>query len=174
MAVEGAHTNGVDELFNYKNRLMRDILTNETIVRLIDDGYVDGDDPKKYIYERVFPYEFVPDVTEHGKTFICCEVDIKEVLDKTFLVPVIYIWVFTHESKLRLPDGEGVRVDKITSGIVETLNGSRFYGLGELNFASALRFSPISHYQGRVLTFRTKDFNRLYPTGQEVPAKRYG
>jgi hypothetical protein len=124
------------------------------------------------MYKQVFPFEYVPDVVEHGQTFICCEVDIKEVISKTFLMPAIYIWVFTHKSKLRLPDGKGVRVDKLSSEIVRLINGSRFYGLGELNLDSAKRFSPITNYQGRMMTFYTKDFNRLPPTGKPIPANR--
>jgi hypothetical protein len=163
---------GLDELFDYKNQLMEDLLTNETILLLLDDDYEVLADPKNLIYKQVFPFEYVPDVVEHGQTFICCEVDIKETLTKTFLLPMIYIWTFTHKSKLRLPEGEGVRTDKLSSEIVKSINGSRLYGLGELNLDSAKRFSPITDYQGRIMTFSAKDFNRLSPTGFPVPSNR--
>jgi hypothetical protein len=164
---------GLDEFFNYKNQLMSDMLMNETIVRLLDDE-LQLTNAESLVYKQVFPYEYVPDVVEHGQTFICCEVDIKEVYSKTFLTPAIYIWVFTHTSKLRLPDGGGVRTDKLSSEITKIINGSRFYGLGELNLYAAKRFSPISHYQGRVLTFYTREFNRKSPTGKVAPANRRG
>lgn len=162
---------GLDELFDYKNQLMDDLLTNTDIVKLMsDDGKIEVA-PETLMYTQVFPYEFVPDVTEHGQTFICCEVDIKEVLNKTYLVPALYIWVFTHKSKVRLPGG-GVRTDKLSSIITSIINGSRMYGLGELNLQSAKRFSPITNYQGRILTFYAKDFNRLAPSDKKVPANR--
>jgi len=163
---------GLDELFDYKNQLMDDLLTNETILRLLDDNCDTLPDPKDLIYSQVFPFEYVPEVVEHGQTFICSEVDIKNVINKTFLLPAIYIWVFTHKSKIRLQDGGGVRTDKLSSEIVKMINGSRFYGLGELNLDSARRFSPIPNYQGRIFTFVTKDFNRISPTGKPVPANR--
>ena len=162
---------GLDEIFAYKNQLMTDMLTDETIVRLLDDDCKTVAEAGKLVNKQVFPFEFVPDVTEHGQTFICCDVDIKNVSDKTFLTPVIYVWIFTHKSKLLLPEG-GVRTDKLSSKIVEIINGSRYYGLGELDFYSAIRFSPISQYQGRILTFYAKDFNRVSPTGKAVPANR--
>lgn len=162
---------GLDELFDYKNQLMDDLLTNENITRLLSDDCAITDNPESLMYTQVFPYEYVPDVVEHGQTFICCEVDIKEVLSKTFLVPVLYIWIFTHKSKVRLPKG-GIRTDKLSSEIVKSINGSRMYGLGELYLYSAKRFSPISNYQGRVLTFNAKDFNRISPTGKKVPENR--
>jgi len=163
---------GLDKLFDYKNQLMKDMLTKETILLLLDDDYQTLANPKDLIYKQVFPYEYVPDTTEHGQTFICCEVDIRETFNKTFLMPAIYIWVFTHKSKQRLPNGKGVRTDKLSAEIVKTINGSRLYGLGELNLDSAKRFSPIPNYHGRILTFLAKDYNRLSPTGMPVPANR--
>lgn len=165
---------GLDEFFDYKNQLVDDILTNESIVKLMSDDGETVSAPESLMYTQVFPYEFVPNVTEHSQTFICCEVDIKEVINKTFLVPSLYIWVFTHKSKVRLPGG-GIRIDKLTSEITKIINGSRMYGLGELNLQSAKRFSPITDYQGRTLTFYARDFNRLAPSDKKVPANRkYG
>ena len=164
-------TKGLDELFSYKNQLMNDLLTSETIVKLLSEDGVTLVDPDDLIYDRVFPFEYIPDVQEHGKTFICCEVDIGGVSGKTFLSPRIYLWVFTHKSKLRLPGG-GLRLDRLTSEIVEKLNGSRVYSLGELNLRNVRRFSPITDYQGRILEFGGRDWNRVSPTGQGVPSNR--
>jgi hypothetical protein len=171
VAVSCDYLVGLDELFDYKNQLMDDLLINTDIVKLMSDDGKTEVAPETLMYTQVFPYEFVPDVTEHGQTFICCEVDIKEVLNKTYLVPALYIWVFTHKSKVRLPGG-GVRTDKLSSIITSIINGSRMYGLGELNLQSAKRFSPITNYQGRILTFYAKDFNRLAPSDKKVPANR--
>lgn len=162
---------GLDEFFDYKNQLMDDLLTNQEILRLLSDSEDSPLSAENAMYSQVFPYEYVPDVVEHGQTFICCEVDISDVLDKTFLVPVLYIWVFTHKSKVRLPEG-GVRTDRLSSEIVKIINGSRSYGLGELNLKSVKRFSPIANYQGRIMTFRAKDFNRLSPNTKTIPSNR--
>ena len=162
---------GLDELFDYKNRFMEDILTDKEIIRLLANDCKPVSNTKQFVYKNVFPYEFLPETTENATTYICCEVDILEVRDKTFLTPNLYVWVFTHTSLLRLPEG-GVRVDKLSSKIVEKLNGSRFYGNGELLLKSVKRFSPISNYQGKLLTFTATDYNTLRPTGQPVPSNR--
>lgn len=162
---------GLDELFDYKNQLMGDILTDERVLQLLSDDGASALEPQQYVYTQVFPYEFVPDVTEHAKTFVCCEVDIKDVSNKTYLSPAIYIWVFTHKSKMRLGEG-GVRTDKLASVITELINGSRMYGLGELELASVKRFSPIADYQGRILTFYARDFNRLSGGAKSAPTNR--
>lgn len=161
----------LNEFFDYKNQLMEDLLTNPKIVRLLDDDFEPTGDPGSLVYKQVFPMEFVPDTVEHGQTFICCDVDVQRSLNKTYLLPTLYVWVFSHKSKLRLPEG-GVRTDRLCAEIAETINGSRKYGLGELNLYSAKRFAPMTDYQGKVLTFQATDFNRLSPTGKPIPANR--
>lgn len=162
---------GLDELFSYKNQFIDDIMKNRKIIRLLSDDAETLRNPEELIYTQVFPYEFVPFTVEHGQTFICCEVDVRRVSNKTFLSPEMFVWVFTHDSLLRLPKG-GLRIDSICSEIVRVVNGSRMYGLGQVNLYAAKRFSPIAHYQGRMLTFDTVDFNRIYNPKQVIPANR--
>lgn len=160
----------LSEFFDYKNKLMEDLLTNKNIVNLLDSN-VELDDAYKLAYSQVFPYEYIPETVEEAKTFICFDVDIQESINKTFLLPTLYIWVFSHKSKLRLPEG-GVQTDKLVSEIANAINGSRFYGLGELDLYSVKRFAPVTDYQGKVMMFRAKEFNRQSPNTRPVPTNR--
>ena len=149
----------LEEFFNYKNHLMKELCQNRNIVTLITDSD-DSKVPNHTLpYSQIFPYEFIPETIDDGQTFVCFDVDIGDVLNKTYYLPVLYIWIFTHKSKMRLDEG-GVRIDKLASEIDKMLNGSRFYGLGELDLKQVGRFSPIVDYQGRVLTYKAVDFNR--------------
>lgn len=163
----------LDEFFRYKNQLMEDLLTNPEIVKLLDDNCTPADTPERLVYKQVFPFEYIPDTIEHGQTFICCDVDVQRSLNKTFLIPALYVWVFSHKSKLRLPEG-GVRTDRLCSEIAKAINGSRYYGLGELDLYSVKRFAPITDYQGKVMLFQAQEFNRTSPTGKPVPSNRRG
>ena len=160
----------LSEFFDYKNKLMEDLLTNPEIVKLLDNS-VELKNAKQLAYTHVFPYEYIPDTVEEAKTFICFDVDVQESINKTFLLPTIYVWVFSHKSKLRLLEG-GVRTDKLASEIAKAINGSRFYGLGELNLYSVRRFAPVTDYQGKVMTFHAKDFNRVAPNTKPIPSNR--
>ncbi len=160
----------LQEFFDYKNRLMEDMVTNEEIVSLTA-GSTEISDPSDLIYTQIFPYEYLPEITEDGKTFICFEVDVQTVSNKTFLLPTLYIWVFTHQSLLRLPEG-GVRTDKLCSEICKTINGSKLYGLGELNLYAVKRFAPMSNFSGKLMTFHATDFNRTYDGRKTVPVNR--
>lgn len=160
----------LDELFDYKNQLMADLLTREDIVALIDET-VELKNAKKLVYKQVFPYEYVPDTVEEGKTFICCDVDIQKAVNKTYLLPTLYVWVFTHKNKLRLPEG-GVRTDRLVSKIASAINGSHYYGLGELDLYSVKRFAPMTDFQGKVMTFYATDFNKLHNPTKTIPSNR--
>ena len=160
----------LQELFDYKNKLMEDLLTNEKIVKLINDD-IAFEDAASLAYTQVFPCEYVPETAQEGKTYVCFDVDISETVNKTYLLPKIYIWVFAHRSRLRLPEG-GVRTDALCAEIANTINGSRMYGLGELNLYSVRRFAPMTDYQGKVMCYDTCDINRLYENKKPVPTNR--
>lgn len=162
----------LQEFFDYKNQLMGDLLSNEKIVALLNDF----DDrqpatPEELAYTQCFPYEYLPETVEHGQTFICFDVDVQRARNKTYYEPTLYIWVFSHKSKLRLPEG-GVRTDAICAEIANTIDGSRYYGLGELEFYAAKRFAPLNDYQGKMLTFNATDISKTHPTGKPIPANR--
>lgn len=161
----------LQDFYDYKNKLMKDLLTNETIVHLINPE-VKMEDAYKLAYEQVFPAEFVPETLHDGGTFVCFDVDVQSAPNKTFLLPTLYIWVFVHRSNLRLPDGGGVRTDKICSEICKAINGSHEYGLGELNLYSTKRFSPVTDYNGKCMTFYMKEFNKQHDPTRYIPSNR--
>ena len=160
----------LQDFFDYKNQMMEDLLTSQEVVNLVNED-VSLDDAESLAYKQVFPCEYVPETVQEGHTFVCFDVDVQRSSDKTFLSPVIYVWVFTHRSKLRLPEG-GVRTDKLCSEICKLINGSRKYGLGELNLYAVKRFAPMTDFQGKVMTFYAKEFNRQYDGTKYTPTNR--
>lgn len=92
------------------------------------------------------------------------------VSSKTFYSPVLYIWPFAHKSNLRLKSG-GLLIDTLSIEINKMLNGSRFFGLGQLMLAETRRFAPTIDYLGRTLVYTAVDFNRL-SAGGRTPSNR--
>lgn len=160
----------LEEFFDYKNRLMKDLCSNEAIVKLVT-GNENARVPNHGLaYTQLFPFEFVPETESEAHTFICFDIDIASVPSKTYYVPMIYIWILAHKSKMRLPEG-GVLLDRLAIEISKMLNGNRFYGLGQLMLADAHRFAPTTDYLGRVLVFTAVDFNRM-TAGASTPSNR--
>lgn len=161
----------LNEFFDYKNQLMEDILTTDSIVKYLYEGNDYSIPAIDLAYTQVFPFEYIPDTITHGKTFICFDVDIQKASSRTFYNPIVYVWIFSHKSIMRLPEG-GVRVDALASEIVKKINGSRMYGMGELDFYSSKRFVTMNDYIGKTLTFHAVDFNNPRPSNKQVPANR--
>ena len=152
----------LEEFFDYKNKLMKDICQSESIVRILKHIPDDQEvvlPATDLIYTQLYPYEFVPETVDKAKTFICFDVDILTVPNQTYYCPALYIWVFTHKSNMR-SDGGGITVDNVCGEIDKILNGNRTYSLGTLDLYSVHRFSPANDYLGRVLTYSATDFNR--------------
>lgn len=163
----------LQDFYDYKNQLMADLLTNKNIVELLDNS-VSLEDARGLSYRNVFPCEYVPETVNDGRTYICFDVDVQRAVNKTYLLPTLFVWVFTHRSNLRLPNGEGVRTDKLCSEICKAINGSRKYGLGELCLYSVKRFAPMTDYQGKVITFYAKEFNTMHDPNKPTPSNRKG
>lgn len=149
----------LNEFFDYKSELIKTLCSNKEIVRLVVDGQEPVVPNFDLAYKQIFPYEYVPETVDEGKTFICFDVDIASVVDKIYYNPMLYIWEFTYKTKLRLADG-GVRIDRLAVEINKELNGSRNFGLGELELRSVTSFSPIKDFQGRQMVYTAIDFNR--------------
>lgn len=160
----------LEELYDYKNLLMEHLCCDPEIVRLVT-GNENASVPNHDLpYNQVFPYEFVPETVGDARTFICFDTDIVSVPNKTLYIPVIYVWAFTHKSQLRAKEG-GCTLDRLAVAVNRLLNGNRYYGLGELRLDSVRRFTPITDYQGRALTFYARDFNRKW-TKPDIPSNR--
>lgn len=101
----------LNEFFDYKNELMKTFCCNGEIVKLLTDSSSVEVPNYDLAYSRIYPFEYIPDTVDDGKTFICFDVDIAEVLNKTFYLPILYVWVFTHKSKVRLREGEFAQIN---------------------------------------------------------------
>ena len=160
----------LEEFYDYKNRLMKDLCSNERIVRLVTGDENAAVPNHALAYSQLYPYQFVPETVTEATTFICFDMDLTSGPSKTFYMPILYIWPFTHKSKLRLPQG-GLLIDSICSEICRMLNGSRFYGLGTLQLTSTKMFVPILDYLGRSMVFTAVDFNNL-TASSKTPSNR--
>jgi len=163
----------LEELYDYKNQLVRDLCSDPDVVRIVT-GNLNADVPNHDLpYTQIFPYEFLPETVDDGQTYICLEVDIPSVPNLTYYLPVVYVWIFTHKSRMRIETdrGGGVLVDELSAAVDKKLNGSRYYGLGTLELDSSIHFKPVNDYLGRALIYRAKDFNR--PKGRiNAPSNR--
>lgn len=149
----------LEEFTEYKNTLMRAICTSDVIVDLLkletDKPGITGRDMR---YDRIFPYNYVPLVTQNAKTFVCFVVTAPNVRDGVVTDLTLTVFVFTHQDIMRTD--KGMRTDLLISEIDKLLNGSTDYGLGKVKLkACDVLQVPVRGYSGLFSVYTVKDFN---------------
>ena len=88
----------LQEITLYKNQMAQAFCTSEPIAQLLkleDQPLVIG---KDLMYNRVFPYAHVPNVSEEGRSFICFDIDVPIVKSDTIKTVQISIYVMSHQN----------------------------------------------------------------------------
>lgn len=149
----------LEEFTAYKQTLMKEICTSESIVDLLkldsDPADITGKDMR---YKRIYPYNYVPIVIENAQTFICFTVTAPNVKDNVVSELRLTIYVFTHQDLMKT--NNGMRTDLIVSEIDKLLNRSTKYGLGKvaLKMCDVMQV-PCQGYSGLFSVYSVKDFN---------------
>lgn len=132
----------MEKLGEYKMEVLNRILENEKLVKLLSYDKADAlflprvEDSYSLLYERVFPYRFVPSTVENQATFITLGVNGFRRHQEGFKVfddyqaGEIYFYFFTHVDLMRTDSG--VRQDLMLAEISSMFDGTKGIGMGEL------------------------------------------
>lgn len=147
----------LEELSKYKIEIMKRLCLNSEIQSLIllSKSQNQG---REMMYKNIFPYAFVPDTVTNSSTFICFDLEVQRVENRTFKDINILFWIFTHQSLMRTENG--IRTDILANEIDKIMNGNKDLGLGTVDLKKVLRVNPAKDYYGRMLVYRSVDFNR--------------
>lgn len=151
----------LQELTTYKAKLMETICSSQTIANLLNvTGKEIAPIGKPLAYSQVFPYSYVPSVTENAEAFICFKIDVPSIINDTVKTVQVTVYTMCEKKLMRMTDGSGIRIDLLASEVDKLLNGSSKFGLGNMDLVSVHEFTPIDGYYGNVLCYRVQDINR--------------
>lgn len=105
------------EFSTYKNKLAEKFCTTESLSNLLRLDDEEDMSAKDLMYNRVFPYAYVPDVTETGRAFVCFEVAVPYIKSDVIKQVELRVYVFCSKSIMRLPKGAGIRTDAMASAV---------------------------------------------------------
>ena len=148
----------LEELSKYKIEIMKRLCLSKEIQSLILFSESENQG-KEMMYKNIFPYAFIPDTVTDASTFICFDLEIQRVQNRTFKDINMLFWIFTHQSLMRTDNG--IRTDIIANEVDKILNGNKNFGLGTSELKKVLRINPAKDYHGRTLIYKTVDFNRV-------------
>lgn len=150
-------------IVNLKNKVIKDLITDERIVTAIDSPkYKLAED---LINTHIFDYHQNPFTLKESITFLTIQVHIPEAFhyesNTIFLKPTVEIWIVSHYEHMRvnnIPKVKCNRNDYLSILIDENLNG-KSYGYGGLTLAINEEGTFQSDYSYRRMTFVTTDLN---------------
>jgi len=156
------------ELGIYKDIAIRKIIfdsntneLNQDIIKIISNNQEIT--TEELLKENIFPFEYVPDIKNDQKTFICIDTNVPSFKTDTCKDIQLLLYVFTHKDLMRYTEaGEaGTRVDILCHKIDEKFNGSNDFGIGRLKQKSVLSYKSLNeNYYGKVIIYSVPEYNR--------------
>ena len=145
------------------------LLSDRKIVNLVSNG-TDCELPAKNLkWTRVFPFAYVPDVTEGANTYITYDVRVEGIDNPAVRKYVLTVNAFTHQDMQRFDDetgqrlgitDRGVRTDILAARIDECLNGEHGMGFGKLKLVDMRPFTFAEKFHGQRLVYEVLGWNR--------------
>jgi len=163
--------NNLNVISDMKQVILRSILSDEDVVKLLRDNY-DVQTPDMGLrYTQVFPWMRTLDTVEEAKSFVTFEVSVTGIQNCAVREFELRIYIMTHQS-LMLINGEvcgnlgldpsdcGTRIDVLADKIDYLLNGSEEMGFGKMELVTSPPFTPAEKFLGRMLVYHVEGWNR--------------
>lgn len=156
----------LDEISEYKTLAIEKILSNQNIVKALK--YTSPDflskpdviDPEEQIYETIFPFDFIPELTTTVKA--CVNISYDNVIQTAngYKRGVLIFSIWNHKNNFKTDFGK-TRVDFIIEELDKTFNKARGFGIGELQFRELKGAVLNSTFTGYQLKYTPVEFNEL-------------
>jgi len=153
-----------EKLTEYKNKILRNIISNENLVKsLIDNrkdylnyNLPDGFDSTSLIYSQVFPYQHTLNAEKEMKTYITMSFGKYNYVNNVFKSGILYFYIFTN--KLLIETDYGLRTDYILDQIDTMFNKNSDVGVFNLEIDSGGDFRINEDYLGTMISYKFYDF----------------
>ena len=118
-----------------------------------------AEDPgESLLYQRIFPFFYIPDETAAPGAYLILKVNIPKQLDTLTAQLTLTIGAVAHRENMALEDREETRTDAMGEIIGQLFTGMEGFGLGPLKLRSDLEQPLNATHICRSLTFVTEDF----------------
>jgi hypothetical protein len=155
------------ELNEYERLVMRKLSASQRVVDMIlnttvcnEKDFVHYPIPNHDVkFTHIFPYNYVPDTSQDAQVFLCYNVFVPQVYNKTYKTIEITFYIIVEQSLIVLDDT--TRLNAIAEEIDDMFNGSFAVGLGRM---ALLRveppINPAGRYHGKVIRYTNNEWNR--------------
>lgn len=149
----------LDKFTEYQDKIVKKLIDSQEIVDLLLNQTNSEIPNSDLIDDQIHIYEYVPEVDDTAKSYICIDGDIDA--DISINEIPIQLYIFTHKSlMIDRNKFRGTRVNNLVNEIDKLLNDSDGFGIGKIKLESVDRFFPAKDYRGKIMTYTIKDFNQ--------------
>lgn len=152
------------ELSNYKEQVLTKLVESQGLckaLRYTESNFLDMPDvtnPTELIYNKIYPYRFVPDTSVEVSTFVTISFRKYRPVKASFKSGFIYFNVFAHKNIHRTDYGF-LRCDYIISEIDYLFNTQSGFGIGKTEFYDMDELYVNTDYHGMYIAYRLYEFN---------------
>ncbi len=154
----------LDELVNYKNKIVNLIENSQSIMSLLV-GHQNIDMNSSVVIDaydkQIFDYSFITDTQLTEKSFLLIEVETRNRPNGTCKNMTVYVQVICHKDSMKLTGFKGVkgnRRDNLARQIADLLEGHKDFGIGKLQFKDCYSVTVPSPYSSLIIVFETPDY----------------
>lgn len=155
----------LDELIDYKFNVITAISNSKDVVGLMvdkpdPDVYgPDGDEARRHMFD----YDYVDNTQLEAGSYIMIDCDMVSAPTGTIKWLEVYVQVMVSKSIMELDHKKfsgmiGNRLDNLIRQIDLLINGSRDYGIGQLQLVGVRTARVPSSFSSKLMTYRTPDF----------------
>lgn len=148
------------EIACYKLTIIKALVSDQEIISLIDSNG-EFEYPDDMIYERIFPFDRIPDTEQEAKTYITISVNVPSINKKNDLVKdlIVTARAITHASLMKVKGQNGTRIDLLAARLDTILNERSDLGIGPVSLVSNCENALDKAHFYRELKFKTMDLN---------------
>lgn len=168
-------TGNLYERIDIDEELLKAFLTNADIVALLTNTKDTPLPAKDLRYQRVFPYEHVPDTSIETGVYITFDTEVIEVPTSSSKRIYLYVYVMCHQGMMNVDSAAaalmgisnlGPRKKILAAKVDEVINGmTNEDWIGKVRLVETKLVTPAVGYCGDCLIYELLDFNR---TGERL------
>lgn len=148
-----------------KQKLYTSFINDSDICELLLNKQLYTDDERENLfYNQIFPYLYAEDSQNEALTYLCYEIDIPALNDKTLGRTIknmkMIILAYCHKDIMRYAKNGhcGTRADILADMIEGKLRNSYDFGIGKPELISVTNFFSNNKYYGKQLVYNVPEF----------------
>lgn len=163
----------IDDLIDFSSDVINKLINSKEVVGLI----VDKNDPDLFgedgenARDHMFDYDYIDETVLQAGAYIMVDVDMTEASSGSINDLEIYVQIVVSKKYMNLDPKKfagikGNRRDNLARQVDLLLNGSRDFGVGRLQLASARTASVPQAFTSKMLVYRIPDFSKKRGFGE--------